>query len=318
VPPVQKHRQDHSVQALITARSLYKCYGDFTAVDHIDFDVLHGECFGFVGPNGAGKTSTMRMTTCMSPPSGGELLVDGLDVRSDHRRIKARLGVVSQDDNLDGDLTVRENLLVYARYFDISRAVAAPRADEVLALFQLTDKRNEKINALSGGLKRRLTIARALISAPTLLVLDEPTTGLDPQARHLVWRQLRALKDQGMTMVLTSHYMDEAARLCDRLVIMHQGRILVHGTPEALVREHAGNEVIELRPAPGRTNEILAAAAMVEGLQIEDTGDTIYLFCDGPVGSLAMRFEDAADDIFVRRANLEDVFLRLTGRGLLD
>ncbi len=303
---------------IIRARSLTKRYGDFVAVDGIDFEVLPGECFGFLGPNGAGKTSTIRMTTCMSPLSGGELLVAGMDVRREHRKIKAVLGVVSQDDNLDPDLTVRENLLVYARYFDVARSVAAPRADEVLDLFRLTDKRDDKISALSGGLKRRLTIARALMSEPVALVLDEPTTGLDPQARHLVWRQLRALKDEGMTLLLTTHYMDEAARLCDRLVIMHQGNILVQGTPAELISAHAGFEVIEVRPAREAREQLLQMLRSVEGLEVEDTGDTIYGFSSGPVGELAQSLDAGAEDIIVRRANLEDVFLRLTGRGLLE
>ncbi len=306
------------MQNIIRARSLTKCYGDFTAVDGIDFEVLPGECFGFLGPNGAGKTSTIRMTTCMSPPSGGELLVAGMDVRRDHRKIKAVLGVVSQDDNLDPDLTVRENLLVYARYFDVPRSEATPRADRVLDLFHLTDKRDGKIGDLSGGLKRRLTIARALMSQPLALVLDEPTTGLDPQARHLVWRQLRALKDEGMTLLLTTHYMDEAARLCDRLVIMHQGHILVQGTPAELISAHAGFEVIEVRPARESREQLLRQLTAVEGLEVEDTGDTVYGFSSGPAGAMAERLEGGADDIIVRRANLEDVFLRLTGRGLLD
>ncbi len=306
------------MQQIIRARSLSKRYGDFTAVDGIDFDVMPGECFGFLGPNGAGKTSTIRMTTCMSPPSGGELLVAGMDVRRDHRKIKALLGVVSQDDNLDPDLTVRENLLVYARYFDVPRSEAAARADEVLDLFQLNDKRNEKISALSGGLKRRLTIARALMSHPIALILDEPTTGLDPQARHLVWRQLRALKEQGLTLLLTTHYMDEAARLCDRLVIMHRGNILVQGTPADLIRAHAGIEVIEVRPGPDRREELLGLLASVEGLEVEDTGDTIYGFSDGPADALVRQLEGGTDDVIVRRPNLEDVFLRLTGRRLLD
>ncbi len=306
------------MDSIIRARSLSKQYGQFTAVDGIDFDVLRGECFGFLGPNGAGKTSTIRMTTCMSPPSGGELLVDGMDVRHAHRKVKSILGVVSQDDNLDPDLTVRENLLVYARYFDVPRVEAEPRATEALELFQLADKRNDKISSLSGGLKRRLTIARALMSQPVAMVLDEPTTGLDPQARHLVWRQLRALKDRGITLVLTTHYMDEAARLCDRLVIMHQGHILVQGTPAELIREHAGFEVIEARPFPESRDKLLARLRSVEGLEVDDTGDTIYGFSNESVTAVAQRFERDAADILVRRANLEDVFLRLTGRGLLD
>lgn len=309
------------MQPVISAQALSKRYGEFVAVDRIDFDVLPAECFGFLGPNGAGKSTTIRMTTCMSPPSGGRLLVDGLDVLQDHRRIKARLGVVSQDDNLDSDLNVRENLLMYARYFDLPRGEAEQRADQVLDLFQLTEKRSDRIDELSGGMKRRLTIARALVSHPVALVLDEPTTGLDPQARHLVWRQLRALKAQGMTLLLTTHYMDEAARLCDRLVIMHQGRILVRGTPEELVREHAGFEVIELQLPAQRRAAVLARLAAIEGLDVEAGEDTAYIFCREPAATLADHIGGQFAELpeaLVRRANLEDVFLRLTGRGLLD
>jgi lipooligosaccharide transport system ATP-binding protein len=306
------------VQPVISAQGLLKRYGGFTAVDRIDFDVLPAECFGFLGPNGAGKSTTIRMTTCMSPPSGGRLLVDGLDVLYDHRRIKARLGVVSQDDNLDSDLSVRENLLMYARYFDPPHGEPERRADEVLELFQLREKRDERIDELSGGMKRRLTIARALMSHPIALILDEPTTGLDPQARHLVWRQLRALKERGMTLLLTTHYMDEAARLCDRLVIMHQGRILVRGTPDELIREHAGFEVVEFRLPPSRRAGLLARLAAIEGIEVEEGEDTVYIFSKEPAAELVETLGTDPDETLVRRANLEDVFLRLTGRGLLD
>ncbi len=302
---------------LVSARGLTKRYGSFTAVAGIDFDVRRGECFGFLGPNGAGKSSTIRMACCLSPLSGGELFVDGLDVQREPRAVKAKLGVVSQDDNLDPDITVRQNLLFYARYFDLPHQEAARRADRALALFQLTEKAGEKVDDLSGGMKRRLTIARALISSPSLLVLDEPTTGLDPQARHLVWRQLRGLKEQGMTLLLTTHYMDEAARLCDRLVIMHQGRILVQGTPLDLIRAHAGYEVIEADPAPAERPELLRRLQHVEGLQVEDTGDALYIFTEGVGAPIAVRL-GLPEDVLIRRANLEDVFLRLTGRGLLD
>jgi lipooligosaccharide transport system ATP-binding protein len=301
---------------IVHARELRKLYGaDFTAVDGIDFDVVPGECFGFLGPNGAGKSSTIRMITCLSPLSGGELQVAGLDVSREQRRIKRLLGVVSQDDNLDPDLSVLQNLTAYARYFDVPKVDAKARAVEVLQLFGLTEKRGEKVDNLSGGLKRRLTIARALISKPTVLVLDEPTTGLDPQARHLVWQQLRLLKAQGITLLLTTHYMDEAARLCDRLVIMHQGHILVRGAPLDVIRDNAGYEVIELT---GAARDAIAHLRQAEGLQIEETSDTTFIFTAGPAAPLIDDLGLAGDDVLIRRANLEDVFLRLTGRGLLE
>src|SRR3972149_3526481 len=232
---------------IIRARDIVKRYGTFTAVDGISFSVQAGECFGFLGPNGAGKTTIIRMINCVSPLTAGHLTVDGMDVRREPRRIKSILGVVPQDDNLDPDLTVRQNLRAYARYFDLPRAVAATRIDESLDLMQLTEKQNDRSDSLSGGLKRRLTIARGLINAPTILVLDEPTTGLDPQARHLVWQKLRYLRSQGVTMLLTSHYMDEAAHLCDRIVVIHQGRIMAEGRPPELVERFAGREVVEVQ-----------------------------------------------------------------------
>jgi len=302
-------------QPIIVARALRKQYGAFVAVDGIDFEVDAGECFGLLGPNGAGKSSTIRMITCLSPLSGGSLTVAGLDVTQEPRRVKRILGVVSQDDNLDPDLNVLENMLSYARFFDIPKAEARTRALEALSLFGLTDKQREKIDNLSGGLKRRLTIARALISSPEIMVLDEPTTGLDPQARHLVWQQLRLLKSRGLTLLLTTHYMDEAARLCDRLVIMHQGRILVRGMPEQIVRQYVGIEVIE---ATGPARDALAPLRLTEGVTLEETADTTYVFVPGPAAPLLARLDLPAEGVSVRPANLEDVFLRLTGRGLLE
>jgi lipooligosaccharide transport system ATP-binding protein len=302
-------------EPVISATALRKHYGDFIAVDGIDFEVLKGECFGLLGPNGAGKSSTIRMITCLSPLSGGRLIVAGFDVMREPRRVKRALGVVAQDDNLDTDLNVFENLISYARFFDIPKAEARTRALEALALFGLTEKQHERIDNLSGGLKRRLAIARALISKPEIMVLDEPTTGLDPQARHLVWQQLRLLKSRGLTLLLTTHYMDEAARLCDRLVIMHQGHILVRGTPEQIVREHAGEEVIE---ATGPAREALAPLRHAEGVTLEETTDTTYAFVPGPAAPLLARLDLPAEGVTVRPANLEDVFLRLTGRGLLE
>jgi len=307
------------VQPVFSARALCKRFGDFTAVDGIDFDVFPAECFGFLGPNGAGKSSTIRMTTCLSPLSGGDLRVAGFSVQHQQRRIKSLLGVVAQEDNLDPDLSVRENLLIYARYFDLPRQEAARRATEVLALFQLIEKQHEQIDALSGGMKRRLTIARALMSSPVALVLDEPTTGLDPQARHLVWRQLRSLKEQGLTLLLTTHYMDEAARLCDRLVIMHQGRILVQGTPQALIKEHAGYEVIEIAGDSAAATHVRGRLPNEAGLQVEDSGDTLFIYATGTATpALARLGLESSEQVLVRRANLEDVFLRLTGRGLFE
>jgi lipooligosaccharide transport system ATP-binding protein len=306
------------MQPIIRARSLRKRFGAFTAVDGIDFEVLAGECFGMLGPNGAGKTSTIRMTTCTSPPSDGTLEVCGLDVRTRPREIKAQIGVVAQDDNLDEDVSVRKNLITYARYFDIPRRAAEERADEVLALFQLEDKKHGRVNDLSGGMKRRLTIARALMGRPRLLVLDEPTTGLDPQARHVVWRQLRSLRDQGITLLLTTHYMDEAARLCDRLVIMYEGHILVTGRPQDLIREHAGYEVVEGILGETHREELLTRLSAAEGVRVEIADDTLYLYTDGPAAQLVAELGLSTEDVLVRRANLEDVFLKLTGRGLLD
>jgi lipooligosaccharide transport system ATP-binding protein len=304
---------------IVHARNLVKRYGDFTAVDGISFDIRSGECFGLLGPNGAGKTTTTRMIACVSPVTAGELTVDGLDVRREPRRIKALLGVVPQEDNLDPDLSVRQNLAVYARYYDMPRALAEERIDESLALFQLLDKQHQTIWALSTGLKRRLAIARGLINQPKILVLDEPTTGLDPQARHLVWQKLRYLRGQGVTMLLCTHYMEEASHLCDRLVIMHQGHILVEGTPNALVEEHAGREVVELHLRGPEREKVLAQLAARPGLMVEEVEDLLYVYArtaDGRADIAELAPE--SERVVYRHANLEDVFLRLTGRGLVE
>jgi lipooligosaccharide transport system ATP-binding protein len=304
---------------IVHARNLVKRYGDFTAVDGISFDIRAGECFGLLGPNGAGKTTTTRMIACVSPVTAGELTVDGLDVRREPRRIKALLGVVPQEDNLDPDLSVRQNLAVYARYFDMPRAQAEERIDESLALFQLLDKQHQTIWALSTGLKRRLAIARGLINQPKILVLDEPTTGLDPQARHLVWQKLRYLRGQGVTMLLCTHYMEEASHLCDRLVIMHQGHILVEGTPDALVEEHAGREVVELHLRGPEREKVLTQLAARPGLMVEEVEDLLYVYArtaDGRADIAELAPE--SERVVYRHANLEDVFLRLTGRGLVE
>jgi lipooligosaccharide transport system ATP-binding protein len=304
---------------IIRARNLVKRFDGFTAVDSIDFSVLSGECFGFLGPNGAGKTTTVRMISCVSPVTEGELVVDGMDVQREPRRIKSSLGVVPQEDNLDPDLSVRQNLAVYARYFDMPRDLANQRIDESLALFQLAEKQHEPIWALSTGLKRRLTIARGLINQPKILVLDEPTTGLDPQARHLVWQKLRYLREQGVTMLLCTHYMEEAAHLCDRLVIMHQGRILVEGSPAELVEQHAGREVAEVRVSGPQRERVLAQMASRPGLTVEEVEDVLYIYARTPDGRAQMAdLLLESESVAYHQANLEDVFLRLTGRGLIE
>ena len=309
-------------EKLIEARGLTKHYGNFTAVDGIDFDVMRGECFGFLGPNGAGKTTTIRMICCVSPVTDGHLRVLGMDPGEQPRLIKARLGVVPQEDNLDPDLTVIENLLAYARYFDIPHEEARVRAYDALEVMALTEKALEKIDALSGGMKRRLTVARALVSRPELLILDEPTTGLDPQARQLFWQRLRALKRQGITMLLTTHYMEEASQLCDRVLIMDGSRIIERGTPTELIQRIIGEQVIELRfdgvPPMAAVAEIRSSS---NGFTVEETEDTVYLFeANGRrLSTLDLdRFDGVAREVIQRRASLEDVFLRLTGRGLIE
>jgi lipooligosaccharide transport system ATP-binding protein len=301
---------------IIVARDLIKRYGEFTAVDGISFSVHIGECFGFLGPNGAGKTTTIRMISCVSPVTDGSLVVEGMHVQAEPRRIKGRLGVVPQDDNLDPDLTVRQNLRAYARYFDLPEDVARERIDEALALFQLTEKQNDKIDVLSGGLKRRLTIARGLLNSPSILMLDEPTVGLDPQARHLVWQKLRSLKARGITMILTTHYMDEAARLCDRIVILYEGKIIAEGTPDELIEDHAGNDVVEVH---GPIEDRLAVMARLNGnggIAVEEVEDILYVYVAGNNGVDPASLKLEGERVVFRKANLEDVFLRLTGRGL--
>ncbi|AVT33192.1 ABC transporter [Plantactinospora sp. BC1] len=304
---------------LIQARGLVKRFGDFTAVDGIDVDVRAGEAFGFLGPNGAGKSSTMRMVGCVSPPTGGELRIMGMDPRRDGPAIRSRLGVCPQLDNLDPELTVRENLTTYARYFGIPRRVARERAAELLDFVQLAERAGSKVEPLSGGMKRRLTIARALVNEPDIVLLDEPTTGLDPQARHLVWERLFRLKQQGVTLVLTTHYMDEAEQLCDRLVVMDGGRIVAEGSPRALIDRYSTREVVELRFA-GETQE--AFAGKLDGLaeRVEVLPDRILLYVtdgDAAVAEVHARALTPAS-VLVRRSSLEDVFLHLTGRTLVD
>jgi lipooligosaccharide transport system ATP-binding protein len=306
-------------EALIEARGLIKRFGEFTAVDGIDVDVHRGEAFGFLGPNGAGKSSTMRMIGCTSPLTAGSLRVLGLDPAIDGRRIRARLGVVPQSDQLDNELTVQENLVIYGRYFDIPRKECKRRAAELLEFAQLTDRATSKVEPLSGGMKRRVTIVRSLINEPELMLLDEPTTGLDPQARHVVWDRLYRLKQQGVTLVLTTHYMDEAEQLCDRLVVMDKGRIVAEGSPRQLITQHSTREVLELRFAAG-TNEQHAPAVEHIGERSEVLPDRVLVYADDGEKALAMVHDRGVtpESALVRRSSLEDVFLRLTGRTLVD
>ncbi|WP_018791423.1 ABC transporter ATP-binding protein [Salinispora arenicola] len=308
-----------TAQPLIQARGLVKRFGGFTAVDAIDVAVRAGEAFGFLGPNGAGKSSTMRMIGCVSPPSGGELRILGMDPVHDGPAIRARLGVCPQLDTLDPELTVRENLITYARYFGITRRVARQRAAELLDFVQLGERADSKVEPLSGGMKRRLTIARALVNEPDIVLLDEPTTGLDPQARHLVWERLFQLKQQGVTLVLTTHYMDEAEQLCDRLVVMDGGRIVAEGSPRVLIEQHSTREVVELRFA-AESQEPFAGKLEELGERIEVLPDRILLYV--PDGDAAVAEVTALGlnpaNVLVRRSSLEDVFLHLTGRTLVD
>ena len=304
---------------LVEARGLTKKFDDFVAVDAIDFDIKKGEAFGFLGPNGAGKTSTMKMITTVSPISDGKMTVFGLDPATQGRAIRSRLGVVPQEDNLDLELTVSENLYIYGRYHDMKKSEINPRIDELLEFAQLTERRDSQVEPLSGGMKRRLTIARALINDPDLLILDEPTTGLDPQARHLLWDRLYRLKQQGATLIITTHYMDEAEQLCDRLVVMDEGRIVAEGSPLQLITEYAPREVVELRFGEQDKDE---AALKMDGLanRSEILADRILLYTDDAdttqEGLHARGIH--AEQVLVRRSTLEDVFLRLTGRRLID
>ena len=303
---------------LIRARGLVKTFGTLTAVDGIDFDVQPGEAFGFLGPNGAGKSSTMRMIGCVSPVTAGTLTVFGLDPSRDGPAIRSRLGVVPQLDTLDNELTVRENVIIYGRYFGLSRKELRGRADELLEFVQLSERAKDPVEPLSGGMKRRLTIARSLVNKPDLMLLDEPTTGLDPQARHAVWDRLFRLKQQGVTLVLTTHYMDEAEQLCDRLVIMDRGKIAEEGSPLELIRRLSSREVVELR----FTNEAPQIQADVFGghvSRVEVLPDRILLYTDDGDALVPTAHDKLhPQSVLVRRSKLEDVFLRLTGRTLVD
>ncbi len=304
---------------VVEARGLVKRFGGFTAVDGIDFAVQPGEAFGFLGPNGAGKSSTMRMIGVVSPPSGGSLQVLGRDPATKGDVIRGRLGVVPQEDTLDSELSVEENLLIYGRYFDLPRAEIRRRMDELLDFVQLSDRRRSRVEPLSGGMKRRLTIARALINQPELLLLDEPTTGLDPQARHLVWDRLYRLKQRGVTLIITTHYMDEAEQLCDRLVIMDRAKIVAEGSPRELIAAYATREVLEVRFRP---DEHDAAVRQLDGLvkRLEALPDRVLLYTDD-ADQTATEVQERGlrpVSVVVRRSTLEDVFLRLTGRRLVD
>ena len=306
-------------ESTLVARALKKSYGEFEAVKGLDFEVHRGECFGFLGPNGAGKTSTMRMIYGAAVPTSGELTVAGLDVRSQEREVKRRIGVIPQENNLDDDLEVRENLLVYGRYFDLPRKLVKRRADELLEFVELTEKARSKVEQLSGGMKRRLLIARALINDPEIVVLDEPTTGLDPQARHLVWERLRELVREGKTLILTTHYMEEAAQLCNRLVIMEGGHFVAEGSPQALIEEHVSPQVMEFRPGVDSAEE-LRSILESEADAVEKSGDALLAYTSDAT-TLLERVRGsgvAVENTMTRQAGLEDVFLRLTGRSLIE
>jgi len=311
---------DSAEDAAVLARGLKKSYGGRVAVDGIDFEVRPGVCFGFLGPNGAGKTTTMKMIYGLVAVEGGELRVLGLDARRQRRQIKSRIGVVPQETNLDGDLTIRDNLIFQGRYFGIESRRARERADELLEFALLSERAEERVQALSGGMKRRLLVARALVNEPELIVLDEPTTGLDPQARLAVWRALDRLRRRGVTLLLTTHYMEEAARLCDRLLIMDDGRIVTEGEPRRLVDQHVGREILELELGDGCDGEALVESidGRVSGHDLSD--DRLTLFTEDAEELLhALDHERfPTESAYVRRATLEDVFLRLTGRSLIE
>jgi lipooligosaccharide transport system ATP-binding protein len=314
---------------LVEASGLTKIYpargssSPFRAVDGIDFELRRGEVFGFLGPNGAGKSSTMRMVSAVSPVSAGTLRVLGMDPARDGPKIRARIGVVPQDDCLDRELTVRENLYVYGRYFGLRRAVVRERLARLLEFAQLADRADEQVETLSGGMRRRLTIARSLINEPEILVLDEPTTGLDPQARHVLWDRLYRLKQDGVTLILTTHYMDEAEQLCDRLVVMDHGRIVAHGSPRDLIETHVTREVLELRYPTGEQEasaETIRAGALPPGARVETLPDRVVVYADDGEEVLAAIHGTSRAPLtaLVRRASLEDVFLELTGRSLIE
>ena len=309
----------HMPEALVTATALRKQFGSFTAVDGIDFEVRPGEAFGFLGPNGAGKSSTMKMIGAVSPISGGSLTVLGQNPATEGASIRARLGVIPQEDNLDNELTVEENLMIYGRYFDLPRKEISRRIEDLLDFAQLTARRKDRVEPLSGGMKRRLVIARGLINEPDLMLLDEPTTGLDPQARQILWDRLYTLKQQGVTLIITTHYMDEAEQLCDRLVIMDQGKIVAEGSPQELIDQHTTREVLELRFPAGSTPP---DEGLFDGIgkRVETLRNRIVLYIEDADRASATVAERGItpESMLVRRSSLEDVFLTLTGRSLVD
>lgn len=306
-------------ETLITARGLVKKFDDFVAVDGIDFEVQKGEAFGFLGPNGAGKTSTMRMIGAVSPISDGSLRVLGLDPTTEGPRLRSRLGVVPQENNLDDEITVYDNLMMYGRYFDLPRSLLKDRIAELMEFVQLTDKTHAKVGALSGGMKRRVTIARGLINEPDMFILDEPTTGLDPQARHVLWDRLYRLKQQGVTLIITTHYMDEAEQLCDRLVVMDGGKIVAEGSPRSLIEQYTPRDVVELR-FPVGVLETLNGQIEELSDRTEILADRALIYTNDAEKTIALVNERGMEPetVLARRSTLEDVFLRLTGRTLAD
>jgi lipooligosaccharide transport system ATP-binding protein len=305
------------MNTLVSAKDLRKNYGSLTAVDGISFEIREGECFGFLGPNGAGKTTTVKMIHCVSPVTSGTLIVNGLPAHINNRALKKMTGIIPQEITLDVDLTVYENLIVFAKFFDIPKREAKKRIAELLHFVELEAKRNSKISELSTGMKRRLLVARALLNHPKLIVADEPTTGLDPQARHLIWQRLRQLKTEGVTLILTTQYMEEAQQLCDRIVVMHQGKILKEGVPTKLVAEQIGREVVEVRVPKEEDERIIGQLAEFSGGH-ERVGDTLYFYCRDGQGLMRKLVELDVHNYLTRPATLEDVFLKLTGRSLIE
>jgi lipooligosaccharide transport system ATP-binding protein len=301
----------------ITAQNLVKKFGDFTAVNAISFEINEGECFGFLGPNGAGKTTTIKMVHCVSPITSGAVSVFGEMSGLDNRKIKMMTGIIPQEINLDSGLTVYENLMVFSKFFDIPAGEAKKRIEELLGFVELEAKKKSRIDELSTGMKRRLLIARALLNRPRLIIADEPTTGLDPQARHLIWQRLRLLKSQGTTLILTTQYMEEAEQLCDRLVVMYEGRILKQGSPQQLVQDEIGKEVIEIRIPPEEDEKLMKVAADCS-CGHERAGDTLYIYCREGHDLVKKIAELNLPNVRNRPATLEDVFLKLTGRSLID